>query len=59
MERGMSDEPSPTPEHETLAEALAREKKKTEDLGAKIDAVEKEVAPKHPQTPGVGGMVGD
>jgi len=55
----MSDEPSPTTEHETLSEALAREQKKTEDLGAKIDAVEKEVTPKRPQTPGVGGIVGD
>jgi hypothetical protein len=55
----MSQEPSTTPEHETLAEALARERKNTDDLGAKIDAVEKEVTPKRPQTPEVGGMVGD
>jgi len=55
----MSDEPSPKPEHETLAGALAREKRQTEELGAKIDAVEKEVTPKRPQTPGVGGIVGD
>jgi hypothetical protein len=55
----MSQEPSPKPERETIAEALAREQQKTDDLSAKIDAVEKEVTPKRPQTAGVGGIVGD
>jgi hypothetical protein len=55
----MSQEPSPKPDHETIAEALARDQKKADDLGAKIDAVEKEVTPKRPQIPGVGGIVGD
>jgi hypothetical protein len=57
----MSQEPSPKPEREreTIAEALAREQQKTDDLSAKIDAVEKEVMPKRPQTSDVGGIVGD
>jgi hypothetical protein len=55
----MNDKPKAPPAPETLADALAREQKKTDDLGAKIDAVEKELTPKRPQNPAIGGMVGD
>jgi hypothetical protein len=55
----MNDEPKTPPARETLAEALEREQTKTDDLGAKIDAVEKEVAPKRPRSPSVGGIFGD
>jgi len=59
----MSPEPEPQterpPEHETLAEALARERKKADDLGAKIDAVEQKITPTRPQNPSIGGMIGD
>lgn len=59
----MSPEPEPQterpPERETLTEALARERKKADELGEKIDAVEKEVTPKRSRNPTIGGMVGD
>jgi hypothetical protein len=55
----MSDEPKSPPGHETLSEALARERKKADDLGSKIDAVEKEVTPERPRNPDIGGMIGD
>jgi hypothetical protein len=59
----MSPEPEPQterpPERETLAEALARERKKADDLGAKIDAVEQKITPTRPQNPSIGGMIGD
>jgi len=55
----MSQDPERRPRKDTPEAALARTRKKTDDLGAKIDAVEKEIVPERPQTPGIGGMVGD